>query len=107
MAKIYSAPESIEVPSWDAEDWEKEENRYIEELRKYCLDDNSGSYIGKVANFSIADGYASYMIASIRPLELIHMETGDAYEYPHIERLNAKDIKQNIDFQESLKKLRK
>ena len=107
MAKIYAAPDSIETPSWDVEDWEKEEKRYTEEVRKYCLDFKQDSYNGKIANFSIADGYASYMVISIRPLELMHLETGDAYEYPHIARLNAKDIKQNIDFQESLKNLRK
>jgi hypothetical protein len=44
-----------------------------------------------------ADGYATYMVASLSPVILIHLPIGDGYHFDMATRWNAKDIKSMID----------
>jgi hypothetical protein len=105
MGKIYKAPPEIKTPDF-TKDWLKEDKRYTDDLKAFVLKiRKDGKYIGRVAKFPHADGYACYMVASMRPLELIHMEVGDCWELPHINRLTAKDIKDSIDGNDAMEKL--
>lgn len=100
MGKIYSAPSSIKAPSyaWDGtQNWQEEEKRYRNELKALLRKRKSGKYVGEVVRFPYADSHAEYMVASLRPLELVHVPLGDAWEYPYIERLTAKDITTQIE----------
>jgi len=45
----------------------------------------------------MADGFAFYMVLSMRPLELMHIPLGDAYQFPYANRLTAKDIESKIN----------
>jgi hypothetical protein len=36
------------------------------------------------------------MVLSMRPLELMHIPLGDAYQFRYVNRLTAKDIENNI-----------
>ena len=107
---IFAAPEYIKIPQFkdflkdgfDNKGYMEAEQQYTKELEEYCLENNSGKYVGKVARFGVADGYAMYMVASLRPLEMIHLPLGDAYNFPYVDRLKAKDFKENIDRQERL-----
>jgi hypothetical protein len=45
------------------------------------------------------------MVASMRPLELVHVPLGDAWDYPYIERLTATDIQNKIDQTKAMAKL--
>jgi hypothetical protein len=38
-----------------------------------------GEYVGALINWQIADGYASYLVTSMRPVTLQHVPFGDAY----------------------------
>lgn len=100
MAKIYSAPEHIKCPSlsipWD--ELKQVEEKYVEELKSYLLERNpKGKNVGEIVYFPVADGFAQYMVASMRPLELVHIPLGDAWHFRYIERLTAKDIQQQIE----------
>lgn len=110
MATIYSAPKEIKKPDYDFlngshSDWQAEEKRYSDELKAFCLARKKGKNVGEILNFPVADGYAQYMIASVKPVELIHMETMDCYEFDYVHLLTADEIQKKLDQQESLKKL--
>jgi len=104
MATIYSSPTEIALPIINWEDMEidiyqKEVDRYYSELKAFCLKRKKGKNVGTIVKFQIADGYAEYMVSSMRPLELIHLPIGDEYQFPYIQNLTAKDIQQRIDQQ--------
>ena len=116
MATIFRAPESIKVPSFskylvngkfDREAHAKAEETYLAELKAMLLKRKKGKNVGEVVQFPCADSYAQYMVASMRPLELVHVPLGDAWDYPYISRLTATDIQAKIDQQQALNKLYK
>jgi hypothetical protein len=101
-AKVYSGPDSITPPSFsyngkfDHKAYDAEEERYVKELRAWLKDEGyAGEYVGGIIYFPIADGRASYMVASLRPLILIHMNWGDAWDADAIllRGLVAQDVK--------------
>lgn len=110
MATIYNVPKEVKLPKVEfanynhAKEIQKEE-KFLKELRALIKPHSKSKYNGKIARFSVADGYALYMVASIRPLELIHLPLGDAWEFQYIKSLKGKDITSNIDSQERLAKI--
>jgi hypothetical protein len=107
MGKIYLPPAEIKVPdfNWeDFDDYQKRENKFIDDLKQFCKQRNSGEYIGEVIKFPVADSYALYMVASLSPIELIHLPLMDAWEFQYIDRLTAQDIKEKIDNEKKLAK---
>jgi hypothetical protein len=101
MAKIYNAPnEVVKLPIFDWKDmtaYRQAEEKYLQELKEFCLKRKKGKNIGEVIQFPCADGYALYMVASMKPLELIHIPLGDAYSFQYADRLKAIDIEQKIE----------
>jgi hypothetical protein len=114
MATIFRAPESITVPSfstfykdgkYDREAHDNAEKQYLADLKAMLVKRNNGKNVGEVVQFPHADSYAEYMVANMRPLELVHLPLGDAWDYPYIERLNASDIQGKIDQKKALEKI--
>ena len=114
MAKIFRAPETIKTPSFskfiingkfDRLAYDKAEQDYLAELKAMLVNRKNGKNVGEVVQFPCADSYAQYMVASMRPLELVHVPLGDAWDYPYIERLTATDIQNKIDQTKALAKL--
>jgi hypothetical protein len=108
MGKIYSPPASIPVPKLNWEDidaYEVANENFIKELRSFCRDRNKGTHVGEVIKFPVADGYAEYMVASLSPVELIHLPLWDAWEFQYVDRLTAQDIKEKISNEKKLAKL--
>ena len=118
MAQIYVAPNGFEAPSLDFKEmhtyntrWEK----YQERLRQWCLNRmkgienphvmNSEEYIGKVIQFPAADGYALYMVASVSPPQLIHLDYLDRYTSETAQYLKGKDIIKKVDQAKKIAKL--
>jgi hypothetical protein len=107
MGKIYLPPAEIKVPDFNWEnfdDYQKTENKFIDDLKQFCKQRNSGEYIGEVIKFPVADSYALYMVASLSPIELIHLPLMDAWEFQYIDRLTAQDIREKIDNEKKLAK---
>lgn len=107
---VYSVPKKIAVPFTDFANYNRakaiaQDEAYIEKVRNYVKQFSTSKYNGKIARFAVADGYAEYMVISIKPCELIHLPMGDAYQFHFIERLTGKDISTKIDGQESLAKI--
>jgi hypothetical protein len=104
MGKIFGGIEGIvKEKEWDNES----DKKYIADLKAWCLANKPGKNSGEIVEFQYADGYAKYMVASMKPLELIHLNVDDAWELPHVNRLTAQDIQKNLDFKNFLKGLRK
>ena len=107
-AKIYSAPKSIKLPTFSFEkldDYHKDCDRYRAELKKALLSRKKGKNIGEIISFPIADGAAEYMIASLRPLELVHIPLGDAWDFQYAHLLTAKDVNKKIEQGKAMAKL--
>lgn len=107
-ATIYSAPKSVPLPKYDiknVQDWRKEEDDYIDQLKTVLLRRKNGKNIGEVLRFPVADGYAMYMVASMRPLELVHLPLGDCWEFEYVHLLNAQEVQQRIDSHKALEEL--
>lgn len=76
----------------------KAQDEYLEGLAAHCKAANSADpYAGRIARFPVADGFAVYVVSSLKPLKLVHVDIGDGWHYQYINRLNATDIKNNID----------
>lgn len=109
MGKVYNTPKGYEEPSYDfnnREEYEKTEEAYLQRLSEWCKNRNAADpdYVGTVIQFPFADGYALYMVVSLKPVALIHLQLGDAWEYPYVERLTKKDIVEKIDADRKFKK---
>lgn len=109
MLKVYAPPKEITPPSWasykDVQLYNKAEENYTNSIIDFCKKYGKGKHRGDVVRFPVADGYAVYVIYSESPMELIHDESGDAYQYMYVERLTKKDILQLAESYNKLKKM--
>jgi hypothetical protein len=108
-AKIYSAPEEVKQPNYDFQNvssWEEQEETYIKEVKNFLAERGyTGKNAGEIIQFPVADGYAQYMVASMRPLMLVHLPLGDAWDWQFAHLLTAKEVQQKIDQRKALNEL--
>lgn len=106
MAKVYRS--NIEAPgvSFDG-NWEQDALEYHEKVRETCIANCSHKLAGEIVRFGVADGYAEYMVYSVRPLALLHLETLDCYQIPeaHSRGLTLSDIKKMVEWEKNLSAL--
>ena len=109
MADIYSAPQEVKLPKLDfssMETYNKDCERYISDLTKHIKDMGyKGKNVGEIVRFAVADGYAEYMVVSMKPLSLVHIPLGDAYEFGFMHLMTADEIEKNLHQQEVMAKL--
>lgn len=109
MATIYSAPKHIKLPEFNLEgtyrDYEKECDAYLETLKEEIRKNNPTEYIGETIRFQVADGYAVYMVANLKPVKLIHIEIGDAWHFELAHKLNKKDVIGYIQSEKRMKEI--
>ena len=106
-AKIYTAPKEVSLPSNtfdNVKDWQENDEKYIANLKKHLQEElgYNEKNTGEVIKFPAADGYALYMVISMKPLMLVHLELGDAWCYQYASRLTAKDVQTKIDQQKRI-----
>lgn len=112
MAKVYAPPQSIPQPDYTIvtqksfEEYEKAIKEYLKKLKEWCKKRKPrGQLVGEIIRFPVADGHAEYMVASLSPLELIHIPLGDAWHFQWIGKINSKDVRQMIESEKALIKL--
>lgn len=79
MAQAFAAP----IPAPDINyrgDWQAQEQAYIEQLATLAKRNGKDPRIGRTVRFQIADGYAVYVVWKVKPLQLVHVNTGDGYQ---------------------------
>lgn len=99
MATAYRAPEGFEPPQFKAlpfnandtqeerraryqEHYAKErqaEQDYLKRLAGRCKQNGKDPILGEIIRFGRGDGYAEYMVWSVKPLQLIWIQLGDAW----------------------------
>lgn len=113
MATIYTAPDEIKQPSLNfsnMKNYREESEKYIKDLKEWCINrclkgGKSTLNVGEQIYFPIADGRAYYMVACMKPLQLIHIGLDDAYQFEYAHLLKAKDVQEKLDSQKRLAEL--
>jgi hypothetical protein len=108
MAEVYLAPKSIKVPELDfrnIDGYEKACDNYKSELKAMLQKRNNEKNVGEIIRFPVADSYAEYMVASMKPVELVHLPLGDAWCFQYVNLLTAKEVQEKIDQQKALERL--
>ncbi len=107
--KIYLPPESVGKPpsvmlmldnSIDA--YRKAETEFVDKVKTYAKENGSSDIRGEVIRFPYADSFAAYVVFSLKPVTLIHLQIGDAWEYPHAKFLPASEIRSLVERQKKL-----
>lgn len=84
VAKLYAVPVKLPETDYKNYDHKKEqakEEKYLEDVRQWLKDSGyNDSLTGKLIGFPVADGSAQYMVISEKPLKLVHIAFGDAYQ---------------------------
>ena len=104
MGKVYSGVEGISKPKLGS-DWKSYGERaeeYVKKIKDYAKKHGRGPEAGKEISFGVADGKARYVVVSLKPVELIHLDIWDGYQYRYINRLTAADIRREIKAVEAL-----
>lgn len=111
MAKIYSSDVAEPKYDYSKTDWDsiqKVDDKYIADVKADLVAKGfTGSLVGEVVSFPYADGAAFYMVASLRPVALIHLPIGDAWRLPdaHERGLTAKDLRKHVESAKALSQI--
>jgi hypothetical protein len=109
MAKVFLLPDGFEAPEFDwqnIEKYQKDCAEHTAKLKEWCLNRNpSQKNVGEVIKFQVADGYAEYMVAAIKPVQLLHLPYMDAYQSETAPLMTAKAIQDKIDQARAMEKL--
>jgi hypothetical protein len=109
MAKVYTLPDGFEAPNFDYKDiskYEKNCAEHSEKLKKWCVERNpEQECVGEIIRFPVADGKAEYMVAAIKPVQLIHLPYWDAYQSETADLMTGKAIKEKIANEKALAEL--
>lgn len=108
MAKVYTAPDDFKTPSLNfskINEYQPAWEKYEADLKAWCLKRNPSEHVGEIISFPVADGSALYMVAALKPVELIHLEYLDGYSFQYAHRLKASDIKEKIAHRKSIAKI--
>jgi hypothetical protein len=98
-AKIYSAPKEIKAPDlFNSKDWQKDSEKYIADVKAHIKKMGyTGKNAGEVIRFGVADGYAEYMVLSMKPMALIHLaEICDGYQTQFAHLMTAAEVNKMI-----------
>lgn len=76
------------------------ESEHVKEFDRLCAEHD-------VIDFPVADGYAHYLVVSVDPPVLSHIDFCDGYRIPaaHVRGLDAADIRAQIERKNALKRL--
>ena len=107
MAKVFLLPDGFNAPDFNWEDinqYEKDCLDLVERLKKWCIERNNQKNVGEIIKFQVDDGYAEYMVAATKPVQLIHLPLGDAWCFQYANRLTKKDIVEKVNQQKNIAK---
>jgi hypothetical protein len=105
MGKVYSTPSHIKRPAFDIKNWRANEEAQIKQVKDWVKQNSTDKYAGEELNIPHADGQACYIVFSLKPVKLVHLEIGDCWDAPLAHRMTAKDIVTQIEGQKRIKAL--
>ncbi len=105
-AKLFKVPDSVGTKpnlttaiGGGREGWQKyqsEEQAYIRSVQEWARSQYPADKLaGEIYCFPVADSHAMYVVLSSKPLQLLWLELGDAWQMPDVVRrgLTVKDIR--------------
>lgn len=103
MAKIYSAPKEVgNKPAFNSAEpfstHSKNEREYTAKVQVWAKQTGSSEFAGEIIRFPVADGYAQYVVLSLKPVKLIHLDTGDGWQFPYAHRITAADVRREAEY---------
>jgi hypothetical protein len=110
MAEVFTTPEGFRDPpslmdfrldkGIDIDALGDAEKKWLKELAEWCLThtDSRSELIGEVIRFPRGDGTANYMVFRTKPLSLLHIPLGDAWDLPDYQMrgLRVKDVRELV-----------
>ncbi len=114
MAEVFGTPEGFRDPPSlmdfisekqdgrriDIEALGDAEKKWLEELAEWCHTntDSRSELIGETIRFPRGDGSAQYMVFRTKPLSLLHIPLGDAWDLPDYQLcgLRVKDVRELV-----------
>src|SRR5579859_8093255 len=97
MAKIYAPPAEIGDCPFNHDTWQSDYDAYMAKLTAWAKQHGDHSAeSGDSIRFEVEDGYAEYVVLSLKPLKLIHVPFADGYQFEFAHRLTAKDVRERI-----------
>lgn len=88
----------VPVPEYDFKMVRANDEKYKKDveakIRALGYDDK---YTGKTIKFGVGDGYAVYMVATVKPLTLIHLQLVDTWSFQYAHLLTVPEVKKQID----------
>jgi hypothetical protein len=115
-AQIFAHSENIKKPNLEIlsttssyQLYQNDIKRYIEDVKnemfKIYKPTYNQKYFGEVIRIPHADGYAEYMVVSLRPLHLVHLQIADEWDSPYADLLTAKRVVEMIEANKRIEKL--
>ena len=110
-AEIFNPPSEIKVPKLDFANYNRKthseaNDKFLDELSTFLKENGGkGKNIGEIIAFPVGDGAARYMVASMRPLQLVHIPLDDAWNFPQAHLLTAKEVNSMIESDKAMAKL--
>jgi hypothetical protein len=110
--KVYAVPEQVhfaepDYTNYDSRREEQRETEHKQRLKDWLVAEGyNGEHTGEVVRFSVADGYAQYMLADKgRNSFLVHLPYGDAYQYRDVQYLPREEILKRLEQERNLQSL--
>jgi hypothetical protein len=99
MATAYSAPEGFDPPPFSMDTWQQDEQDYLNRLADRCKMNGTNPLLGETIHFPRGDGAATYMVWKTKPLQLIHVAIGDAWQVEDalIRGLRLSDVRDQVE----------
>jgi len=113
-AKIYSGVENVLAPKFKDFDFISASGRkaydkacedYVNKIISIAKENNQGDLVGETIDFPVADGKALYVVYSQKPLQLIHIETYDAWHFDMAHLLTVTEVRKKLKQRKELEKL--
>lgn len=113
-ATVYSCPEELPEPdfgSFRTEDGGYDVDAYFaaclkheEAVSTWARENSPSDLAGEIIRYPVADGKASYVVYTTKPLALIHLNGGDGYEIdPMMLRgMRVSDVRDAVRHQKAL-----
>lgn len=102
MAKVFALAKQFEAPEltipYNHKEEEAKEEKFLKQVKAWAKDRNpTDEYAGEEYSIQHADGYARYLVLSSKPVQLMHLPLGDAWDSPWADRVTKKDIIQDVE----------
>jgi hypothetical protein len=115
MGKIFLPPKGFKSPDIrkytstlkksSINEYFKDCEKYVDKIKKTVRDSFRAECpeAGEEIRFPEGEGYARYIIARLKPVELIWIDVGDQWQYRYAHRLTATDIRKELKNNKALR----